>query len=50
VKRNEKIEEWLRTEVVAAYDALRANPESAVALDQVRAELAAEYAKAKQKK
>jgi hypothetical protein len=44
-----KIEEWLRTDVVAAYDAFRANPESesesAVPLDEVRASLAAEYAK-----
>jgi hypothetical protein len=45
----QKIEEWLRTDVVAAYDALRANPESAVPLDEVRASLAAEYAKTKQK-
>jgi hypothetical protein len=46
-KRNGR---WLRTDVVAAYDALRANPKCAVPLGQVRDGLAAEYAKTKQKK
>jgi hypothetical protein len=44
------MEEWLRSDVSVAYDALRANPKSAVPLTQLRARLAAEYGKTKQKK
>ena len=45
VARDRALEEWLRTDVVRAYDELRANPKSAVPLKQVRASLAAEYRK-----
>ncbi len=43
--QDDAVEHWLRTEVVAAYDALQANPESAVTLEQVKARLASEHAK-----
>jgi hypothetical protein len=46
----DEMEEWLCTQVRAAYDELRAYPESAVTLDQVRATLAAERAKTKEEK
>jgi antitoxin ParD1/3/4 len=48
--RDRAMEEWLRTEAGAAYDALKANPRSAVPLNKVRARLAAEYAKTPRKK
>lgn len=38
--REEAIENWLRTEVVAAYNELRANPSSAISSSQMRARLA----------
>jgi Arc/MetJ-type ribon-helix-helix transcriptional regulator len=41
------VENWLRDQVGPAYDALKANPSSAITPDQVRARLAAEYAKAR---
>lgn len=34
------VERWLRTEVAAAYDELKADPSKALTLDQVRANLA----------
>jgi putative addiction module CopG family antidote len=49
VARDRALEEWLRTDVVHAYDELRANPKSAVPLKQVRASLAAEYIKSPKK-
>ena len=36
----ERLEAWLRTEVVAAYDALEADPSRARSVEQVRATLA----------
>lgn len=45
IARDRAMEEWLRSDVAAAYDALRANPASAVPLKQVRAKLAAEHNK-----
>lgn len=38
--QEEAIERWLRTEVVAIYDELKAHPERAVPIEEVRAELA----------
>ena len=38
--REEAIEAWLRTEVVASYDALRADPTRAITSDELRAHLA----------
>jgi putative addiction module CopG family antidote len=49
IARDRAMEEWLRTEAAAVYDALRANPGSAVPLSQVRANLAKEYRKASKK-
>ena len=39
--RDQAIERWLRDEVAAAYDALKAAPSRAVSAAQVRARLAA---------
>jgi antitoxin ParD1/3/4 len=41
--RDRAVEEWLRTDVVAAYDALKAEPARAVSVERVRARLAAEH-------
>lgn len=35
------LENWLHTEVVAAYDELKANPASGIPIEEVRARLAA---------
>ena len=35
---------WLHTEVAAAYDALKADPDRAIAADDVRADFAAKWA------
>jgi len=37
-------ESWLRTEVAAAYDALKADPDRAIAADDVHADFAAKWA------
>ncbi len=37
--RDRAIEHWLRTEVAAAYDELKADPSKALTIDQVRASL-----------
>ena len=47
LNRDRAIESWLQTQVVEAYDALKADPSRAVTIDQVRARLAKEHAKAK---
>ena len=47
LNRDRAIESWLQNQVVEAYDALRADPSRAVTIDQVRARLAKEHAKAK---
>ncbi|MCO5221390.1 MAG: type II toxin-antitoxin system ParD family antitoxin [Thermomicrobiales bacterium] len=39
--REEAIETWLRTEVAAAYDELRADPSQAISSDEMRAYLTA---------
>lgn len=38
--RDEAIETWLRTEVTAAYDELRADPSRVISSDEMRAHLA----------
>lgn len=38
--RDQAIEKWLRTEVAAAYDELKADPSRALTIEQVRASLA----------
>lgn len=43
-EQNEELEHWLRTEVVAEYEGLRANPESGRTVEQVRSRLARERA------
>ena len=45
--RDRAMESWLNHQVGPAYDALKANPSSAITADQVRARLAAEHAKAR---
>ncbi len=43
--RDRVVESWLKNQVGPAYDALKANPSSAVTADQIRSRLAAEHAK-----
>ena len=38
--RNRLIEEWLRKDVAAAYDALKADPTRAISAEQIKAHLA----------
>ena len=47
LNRDRAIESWLQTQVVEAYDAIKSDPSRAVTIDQVRARLAKEHAKAK---
>lgn len=42
--RDKAVEHWLRTAVVPAYEALKADPSRAVALEDVRAGLAKRHA------
>ena len=44
--RDQVVESWLRDQVAPAYDALKADPSRAVSMDDMRAILAAEHAKA----
>lgn len=41
--RDRAIENWLQTEVAAAYDAVKADPTRGVSVDKVRARLAAQH-------
>ncbi|MDD3576905.1 ribbon-helix-helix domain-containing protein [Halothiobacillus sp.] len=43
--RDRAVENWLTTMVAPAYDLLQSDPTRAVSADQMRAHLAAEYAK-----
>jgi antitoxin ParD1/3/4 len=45
--RDRAVESWLHDQVGPAYDALKIDPSRAVPVDQVRARLAAEHAKAR---
>jgi len=47
--RDAAMENWLRSEVASAYDALQADPSRAVSVASVRARLAAEHKKATHK-
>lgn len=47
--RDEAVERWLREEVAAAYDALKASPGRAVSAAQVRARLAQALRKSTEK-
>ncbi len=43
--RDQAFEDWLTTDVAAAYDELKADPSKARSVEQVRATLAAEFQK-----
>ena len=45
--RDRAVENWLHQQVGPTYDALKADPSRAVTVNQVRARLAAEHAKAR---
>lgn len=45
--RDRAFENWLHQQVGPAYDALKAEPSRAITVEQVRARLAAEHAKAR---
>jgi len=45
--RDRAVENWLHGQVGLAYDALKADPSRAVTVEQVRARLATEHAKAR---
>ena len=47
--RDQAVEDWLRIDVAATYDALKADPSKAVSVGRVRAWLAAEQKKASAK-
>ena len=44
--RDRAVEDWLRSDVASAYDALKADPARAVRVDRVRDRLAAAHKKA----
>ena len=44
--RDRAVEDWLRGDVAAAYDALKADPARAVGVDRVKSRLAAVHKKA----
>ena len=47
LNRDRAIENWLQNQVAEAYDAIKSDPSRVVTIDQVRARLAKEHAKAK---
>ena len=47
--RDQAVEDWLRNDVAATYDALKDDPSKAVSPARVRARLAAEHKKASAK-
>ena len=47
--RDRAVEDWLRKDVAAAYDKLKADPSRALAVGAVKARLAAAHAKATRK-
>lgn len=47
--RDRAVEDWLRSDVAAAYDALKADPSRAVGVSAVKARLAAAHKKASAK-
>jgi putative addiction module CopG family antidote len=42
--RDEAVERWLRTEVVATYEEMKAHPESGIPAEEVRANIERMYA------
>jgi antitoxin ParD1/3/4 len=48
--RDRAVDHWLRDQVAPAYDALKADPSRAVSVKQVRARLAAEHKRARDKR
>ena len=44
--RDRAVEDWLRSDVASAYDAMKADPSRAVTVDRVKARLAAAHKKA----
>ena len=48
--RDRAMEEWLRTDVVRAYDELRANPKSGLPVREIQATLAAHHQRAVRKR
>jgi antitoxin ParD1/3/4 len=44
--RDRAVEDWLRSDVASAYDALKADPARAVSVERVNARLAAAHKKA----
>ena len=47
--RDQVVEDWLRNDVAATYDAMKADPSKAVSVGRVRARLTAEHKKASAK-
>lgn len=45
-ERDRAVEQWLRTDVVATYEAMKADPSGGRTVEQVRATLAAKHAAA----
>ncbi len=43
--RDQVVEDWLRNDVAATYDAMKADPSKAVSVGRVKARLAAEHKK-----
>ena len=41
--REKAVEQWLKNDIVPVYDAMKANPERARSLDDVKAALAAQH-------
>lgn len=46
LERDQAVQNWLEHQVAPAYDALKADPSRALSIEQVRAHLAAEHARA----
>ena len=46
LERDQAVQNWLEQQVGPAYDALKADPSRALSIEQVRAHLAAEHARA----
>jgi len=48
-ERKQAVEDWLRTQAVASYDAMKANPARGVSSENVRASLNATYKRLKKR-
>jgi antitoxin ParD1/3/4 len=49
IARDRAVESWLRRDVSAAFDALKADPSRALSIDQVRSRLASKHKKSASK-